>query len=324
MIVQEEEAAFEFDLPPEPNISEKREGTVEDATPVTHLGELAFEAHIYSAEAAYAIRNWPGQVCKSRKQLEDLIGNLAEAAPGCVRMLEVCDDAFFAEKALLFAAKEESGLHGGSVHAAVREEGTVTVCADGARAYGEIPFGPCDELYFLAVDARQVSVHDKVTAVYKERDWAAYALGNEGVRVAAAGTVGRVNIRTLKEWDYDSYHTIVNHDRLGTKIFRSQTELDAWLEAVDTRAVVDLPDEGQLLAEKIRSLHINFETAGLVLCFASGTPKYLGAAVDGDTVRLGCRRGGGGCIPDENAYIVLQPVSLEELGGASRVECRIV
>ena len=315
---QEEDIVFDV-ASPEPDGDEK----TEDASPSVHLGNLEFQAYVNSADTAYNTADWPGRVCKSREQLEDLVDQLAEASPNCARMLDICDDSFFTQKAILFAAKNSSGVYGGSAYAAVREAGAVTIFVDRIRAYG-LP-GPyaCDELYFLAVDTRLVSVHDTVRALYKERDWAAAALGG-GARVTKAGTVSRVNIRMLTDKDYDGYHIIVDHDKMGAKIFLSKTELDAWLSAIDTRAVINLPDEGQMLAEKLRSLHINFKTTGLAVCFTSGVSDYLGAAVDGGTVRLGLRHGGGGCIPDSGVYIVIQPISLDELGDASRVECSIV
>lgn len=319
----EQEEVYIFDRPEAAPEGRPAAETRPEPVPASYIGELEFQAYAFGADPAYGIRSRPGRVCKTREELARLVEELEEAAPGCSRMLEICDPAFFEEKAILFAPKDSSGLYGGSAYDARREETGVTVFVDSVRAYG-LP-GPTryDELYFLAVDARLVSSGDPVTACYKERDWAAQALG-EGQRAAEPGQVFQVNIRPLQEGNYQACHAVSDPEQLGSGIFRSRQELDDWLSAVNAGTVVNLPGEGMLLNQKIESLHMDFDTAALVVYFSYGVSDYLGAAVDGETVRLGYRQGGGGCIPDSGLYVLLQPVALQTLGEASRIEYSLV
>ncbi len=315
---------MEPDLPLTPADSNAEESaSVAPEAAVAFQGNLEFQAYVYGADPSYHICQWPGRVCKTREQLTDLITQLEQAAPSCARMLETCDHDFFNQKAILFAAKESSGVYGGDVHAAVREENAITIYADRIVGYG-LP-GPTryDELYFLAVDTRLVSGDDSVTACYKERDWTAAALG-DGKRVGEGDLVLSINIHPYGPNGSEVCKAILDPERLGSGIFRSQQELDDWLQAINTDTIVNIPAEEILLTEKIENMRIDFDTTGLVVYVSEGVSHYLGAAADGQTIRLGYRRSGGGCMPDMSLYITLLEVNLEDLNGVQRVESKVV
>ena len=183
-----------------------------------------------------------------------------------------------------------------------------------------------DILYFLEVDSSLVSVHDSADVIHQTRDWAAVALP-DGQRVEEEGLLVPLYFMMDDNYDGGAYVTVEEEFEskgLRTAILRSQEELEAWSAAVTPCFATDWQLTDNTLAQQIADLEIDFETSALVVRFEQGISRYLGAAVSGSSVTLGMLAGSGGCTPDYNYYLALQPIRLDELGDAVDVICSVV
>lgn len=300
-------------------------GPTEDPAPVTFTGGLSYTEHTYSADKTLEQTSVPGRVCKSRAQLEALVEELAPYDEDCVEILNICDDAFFSHKALVFASAPRFGTYGDSLYNARRTSEGIQLYADAIRSYGLPGWDTYDILYFLEVDSGLVSVHDSADVIHQTRDWAAVALP-DGQRVEEEGLLVPVYFMTDDNYDGGAYITVKEFEDKGLRgvILRSEEELDAWLAAVTPCFATDWQLTENTLAQQIAGLQVDFKTSALVVWFEEGVDEYLGASVSGSFVTLGMLAGSGGCTPDYNYYLALQPIRLDELGDAVGVVSSVV
>ena len=131
---------------------------------------------------------------------------------------------------------------------------------------------------------------------------------------------------TDDNYDGVAYITVKEFEDKGLRgvILRSEEELDAWLAAVTPCFATDWQLTENTLAQQIAGLQVDFKTSALVVWFEEGVDEYLGASVSGSFVTLGMLAGSGGCTPDYNYYLALQPIRLDELGDAVGVVSSVV
>lgn len=300
-------------------------GPTQDPAPVTFTGDLTYTEHTYYADKTLEQTTVPGRVCKSRAQLEALVEELAPYDEDCAEILSICDDAFFVHKALVFASAPRFGTYGDSLYNARRTTEGIQLYADAIRSYGLPGWDTYDILYFLEVDSGLVSVHDTTEVIHQTRDWAAVALP-DGQRVEEDGLLVPVYFMTDDNYDGGAYITVKEFEDKGLRgvILRSEEELDAWLAAVTPCFATDWQLTENTLAQQIAGLQVDFATSALVVWFEEGVDEYLGASISGSFVTLGMLAGSGGCTPDYNYYLALQPIRLDELGDAVGVVSSVV